>query len=402
MRRIAPAVLLSLFFFLAGCRLQRPTDTTVARIAVTPEEPATTFTPSVTATARKAEPATRPARPTATPTPLPSSTATATERPTAIASPRPSITPTPLHPLSIAALRQGHYPGSDLRIEETLTPGAGYQRYIAAYRSEGYTIYGLLTIPNGGHPPSGWPAIILNHGYVPSYEYDTAETYKAHADAFARHQYVVFVPDYRGHANSEGNPTVAYAAPDYTVDVLNALASVRRHPAVDRNRIGMFGHSLGGYITLRVMVATDDVRAGVIWAGVVSPYADFYYGLERRFANRPTPTPGPDGRIHRRWWQALADDHGTPAENPAFWDSISANTFLADISGPLQLHHGTADEVVPVAYSEALKEQMDAVHRYAALTLYEGDDHNFTHNFTPAIIASIAFFDRYVKGTGEG
>ena len=360
--------------------------------------------PTETAPSPAASATTATASPTPVATPLPAETASpfATAAASPAPSPAPSITPTPLHPLSIAALRRGHYPGSELVAEETLTPGAGYNRYIASYQSDGLTLYGLLTVPTGDPPAEGWPAIIINHGYIPSYEYDTAETYKAHADGFARHQYVVFVPDYRGHANSEGTATAAYGSPDYTVDVLNALASLKQHPAVDPGRIGMFGHSLGGYITLRVMVARDDIQAGVIWAGVVSPYSDFYYGLERRFGNRPTPTPGADRLIRRRWWQTLAETYGTPAENPAFWDEISANTFLEDISGPLQLHHGTADEVVPVAYSETLKEQMDELHRYAALNLYEGDDHNLTQSFTPAMITSISFFDRYVKGTGAG
>ncbi len=45
-----------------------------------------------------------------------------------------------------------------------------------------------------------------------------------------------------------------------------ALASVRQHPDVDPQRLGMWGHSLGGFITVRAMV-TGDIKAGVIWAG---------------------------------------------------------------------------------------------------------------------------------------
>jgi dienelactone hydrolase len=59
-----------------------------------------------------------------------------------------------------------------------------------------------------------------------------------------------------------------------TVDVLNALASVARYPDADPDRIGMWGHSMGGTITLRAMVVTDTIWAGVIWAGVVAPYPD--------------------------------------------------------------------------------------------------------------------------------
>jgi dipeptidyl aminopeptidase/acylaminoacyl peptidase len=101
--------------------------------------------------------------------------------------------------------------------------------------------------------------------------------------------------------------------------------------------------------------------------------------------------------LWRSWRGRLYEQHGGPAENPAFWEAISPNTYLGDLSGPIQLHHGTADEIVPVAYSENLYEAMEEAGRLASLYLYEGDDHNFSQSFVPAITASIQFFDRYVK-----
>jgi fermentation-respiration switch protein FrsA (DUF1100 family) len=52
------------------------------------------------------------------------------------------------------------------------------------------------------------------------------------------------------------------------------------------------------------------------------------------------------------------DEYGTPKTNPKFWNSLSANSYLEDVSGPIQLHHGTADESVPVEFSQKLKEQL--------------------------------------------
>src|SRR3989337_1520083 len=57
-----------------------------------------------------------------------------------------------LDPLTIASLKNGEYPGSELVIEQTLPPGSNYERFIASYRSEGLKIYGLLTVPNGVKP----------------------------------------------------------------------------------------------------------------------------------------------------------------------------------------------------------------------------------------------------------
>lgn len=292
-------------------------------------------------------------------------------------------------------MRQRDYPGSELTIEETLEPGVNYDRYIVSYLSEGLKLYGLLTIPHGEPPPQGWPAIIFNHGFIPPNVYRTTERYEPHMDTFARHSYVLLRPDYRGHGDSQGRPSGAYGSPDYTVDVLNALASLRRHPQVDAERIGMWGHSMGGQITLRAMVVDGDIRAGVIWAGVVGSYPDLLRHWRRDatfFTPTPDPTTGPRG-----WRQRLVADYGTPQENPEFWASISPNSYVAELSGPIQLHHGDADEDVPVILSELLEAEMQAAGVYVDLWVYEGDDHNITNWFNFAMERSLIFFDRFVK-----
>jgi dipeptidyl aminopeptidase/acylaminoacyl peptidase len=329
----------------------------------------------------------QPVVPSATPTPLPTSTFT----------PTPTATPTPtLHPLTIASMRQGDYPGSDITIEQTLEPGSNYSRYIASYQSEGLKIYALLTVPNGPKPSTGWPVIIFNHGFIPPDVYRTTERYVAYVDWLARSGYIVFRSDYRGHGDSEGEARGAYGSTAYVVDILNAVASMQRYPDADRNRIGMWGHSMGGYITLRSMVISPDIKAGVIWGGVVASYPD----MISRW--RPTPTPGPTTtatpRPGRRWRVELIETYGSPEDNPEFWDSISANAYLADLSGPLQLHHGAADHSVPPEFSETLNQQMLAAGKTVELYTYPGDDHNIASSFGLAMSRSIEFFDKYVKG----
>ncbi|HKZ87036.1 MAG TPA: alpha/beta fold hydrolase [Anaerolineae bacterium] len=329
--------------------------------------------------------------PSATPTPEPTPTPTPTSTPT----------PTP-HPLTIPSMREREYPGSEVTIVETLAPGSNYSRYIASYESEGLTIYALLTVPNGEKPPTGWPAIVFNHGFIPPDEYRTTERYVAYVDWLARSGYIVFRSDYRGHGDSEGEARGAYGSPDYTVDVLNAVATLKRFPDADPNRIGMWGHSLGGYLTLRSMIITDDIKAGVIWAGVVGPYPNLFV--------RPTATPTPEGwtpeptttatpRFGRRWRSELTALYGTPEENPDFWNSISSNSYLGDVSGPIQLHHGTADRSVPLAASETLYRQMLEAGKPVELYTYEGDDHNLAQSFGLAMQRTIEFFDKYLKGS---
>ncbi|HSL44690.1 MAG TPA: alpha/beta fold hydrolase [Anaerolineales bacterium] len=327
----------------------------------------------------------------------PSSTApvlpTATETPAPTATSLPTATPTPLHPLQIEAMRQQEYPGSDIVIEAVLDPGVNYERYYVSYQSEGLKIYALMTVPHGEKPVTGWPVIIFNHGYIPPEVYRTTERYIAYVDLIARSGYIVFRSDYRGHDRSEGMAGGAYSRPDYTVDVLNAVASMKRHPDADPNRIGMWGHSMGGYITLRSMVITNDIKAGVIWAGVVASYPDMLTRWRR--ANAPAITPTPSARS---WRYSLVNEYGSPEQNPEFWSSISANSYLADLSGPIQLHHGTLDEDVPLEFSELLFYQMLEANKYVEFHKYDGDNHNISNYFGTAMQRTIEFFDRYVKG----
>jgi dipeptidyl aminopeptidase/acylaminoacyl peptidase len=297
--------------------------------------------------------------------------------------------------MSIAAMRLGSYPGSDIVIEKELPSGVNYHRYYASYQSEGLKIYALLTIPFGQTPAAGWPVIVFNHGYIPPEVYRSTERYVNYVDRLAQAGYIVFRSDYRGHGQSEGEARGAYSDPDYVVDVLNAVASVKRLPEADPDHIGMWGHSMGGYITLRAMVISPDIKVGVIWGGVVAPYPDLF--ARGNIALTPTPQPNGTAEPDLRGWREWLDQYGTREENPAFWDALSANAYLTDLAGPLQLHHGTADKDVPLAASEALYAEMQAAGMPVEFYTYENDNHNLSVYFTLAMNRTIAFFDAALK-----
>ena len=290
----------------------------------------------------------------------------------------------------VEGMRLQAYPGSDLVVEQELDPGGNYTRTIVSYRSEGLKIYALLTVPYGEMPPSGWPAIVFNHGYIPPTEYRTTERYIAYVDRLAASGYIVLRPDYRGHGSSEGAALGAYSRPDYTIDVLNAVASIRRYPQADPERVGMWGHSMGGHITLRAMVTTREIKAGVIWGGVVASYPDLFSRW------RATP-PASISASARGWRGQFVQEYGDPQENPDFWNAISPDSFLGDLSGPIQLHHAEGDETVPVLFSQLLYEKAQAVGAPVELYTYPGDNHNINANFSTAMARTIEFFDRYLK-----
>lgn len=325
-------------------------------------------------------------------TPQPSSTATASPVPTQTLTPTITPTVTPAHPLSVEYLQQQNYSG-ELTIEEEIDHQTSYTRYVVSYLSEGNKNYALFTIPDGDAPENGWPVIVFNHGYIQPDLYSTIYGYESYVHAFADHGYIVLRPDYRGHGKSEGEPQNSYFHQATTIDVLNAVAAVKQWETADPDKIGMWGHSMGGWISMRAMVTDPDIRAGVIWGGAIGSYDDLCVHWFN-CANW-------DDATWVFWTETPFAEYGLPAENEAFWSAASVDTYLSDLEAAVQLHHATTDAVVPVALSRAMFEKMLAAGIAVELYEYPGDDHNLSQNFNTAMTRSLDFFDLHLKGTGD-
>jgi len=320
----------------------------------------------------------------------------------AIANLLPDPTPTPKHPMSIEAMRQKSYPGSAFTVIQTLPAGSNYTRQLVSYQSDGLRINGVLTIPIGVMPEGGWPAIVFNHGYIPPEVYRPTERYIAYVDMLARSGFVLLRPDYRGHADSEGEPEGAYFSPGYTVDVMNAFSSMQQMKEVNPKRIGLWGHSLGGFITQKAIVIEPEIKASVIWGGVIGTYEDMYEYWWSKRAN-PNSTPGmtawtPSQReqaARRNSRQQFIEQYGEPKLKNQFWQDISAANYVRDISGPVQIHHGTSDETVPYQLSERLAFYLEQAGKPFELYKYPGGDHDISDpNFSVAMNRTIEFFKK--------
>lgn len=309
-------------------------------------------------------------------------------------------------PLSIETLRRKSYPGSSLQIEQTLEPGSNYSQNIVSYLSDGLKIYGLLTVPFGSKPKNGWPIIIFNHGYIAPKTYETNPQigqYATYLPVFAENGYIVFKPDYRGNGKSEGQPEGAYYSPAYMTDDLNAIASIKKYKdpsagsgqLADPHLIGIWGHSMGGNITLRdLVVDPKDIKAAVIWSGVVGTYTDLL--------NWHDPAYQPSAyelSLRNRHRSELVNKYGTPEKNPAYWNAIDPANFVNDITAPVQLHVGEADEEVPPTFSEHLFNELKKSHKTAEFYTYPGANHNISQDFDLAMQRSLAFFDKYLKSS---
>lgn len=287
-----------------------------------------------------------------------------------------------LHPMAITSLRAREYLGGDFIIEEQLANGTNYQQYIVSYKSEDLKIYGLLTIPLSPKPENGFPAILFIHGYIPPTQYSTTGNYPTYQARLARSGFITFKPDLRGHGNSEGEAVSGHYSEKYVVDTLYALSYLKNYKDVNPNKIGYWGHSNGGEIGLRVIVVSPDIKAASLWAGVVGSYQDMFetYNAKIGFLKNVTSTK-------------LVIENGLPSENPIFWNQLDPYAYLEEINIPIQIHHGTKDESVPIELSLSLKKTLEKLNKFVEYYEYIGDNHNISNNVSKAFQRTIDFYN---------
>ncbi len=289
--------------------------------------------------------------------------------------------------MTIAAMRQRSYEASAIKVVRDLGVQSGYRSQVVSYQSDGFTIYALLDTPTAAAPAGGWPVIIFNHGYIAPPEYSTTSSYRTWAEALAQAGFIVIKPDYRGNGTSQGEPEGGHFSPVYAYDALNLAASVKNIPGANPARVGMFGHSMGGHETLRAAVVSKNIKASVIAAGVVGSFYDFFYNWPRS----PAPRDQPIATVQSKR-QALLDKYGDPKANPTFWDSASSINYVSNVAGPVQIHHGTADAVVPQLFSDRLDAALKTANKPVEYYTYPGDDHNFSSNLNLLMQRSVAFY----------
>ncbi len=158
-----------------------------------------------------------------------------------------------------------------------------------------------------------------------------------------------------------------FTVPEIVDDLRRAVRFVRVHAsdfAIDPERIGMFGNSAGGHITL--MIATDP-RDG-------NPEAeDPIDRVSDRIAAAVVYYPPVDlrGRVK--------PDAAIPAMrfNPGLDASLSPLLHISPGDAPTLFIHGDKDELVPLSQSESMHAAMQAAELPTELIVIEGAGHGF-------------------------
>jgi len=316
--------------------------------------------------------------PTVPATPLPTITELPTSTPTLL--PTVSPTPDPYFPWSIDYLRSRAYGGGQIEFLEVMGDYLYFTRYLMRYPSDGLNIYGFADIPNDEGPH---PVVLALHGYIDPALYNTLDYTTLYADAIATAGYIVLHPNLRGYAPSDGGEN--FFRIGMAIDVLNLIALVQSQSGgtdplrtAMPDRIGLWGHSMGGGITTRVLTVTDDVRAAVLYAAMSGDEQKNYEAI--------------------RQWSGQTrglEELNVPADALS---RISPMYFFQNITAAVSIHHGTADATVPLDWSIQTCDQLTSLGKNVQCVYYQDMPHTFYGSGNDEFIQNtVQFFNQNLK-----
>jgi dipeptidyl aminopeptidase/acylaminoacyl peptidase len=277
-------------------------------------------------------------------------------------SPAPTLvapTPDPYERYTIDFLRERTYGGGKIEVVETMEETVSFTRYRIRYPSDGLNIYGFVNVPKAN---GSFPILIAVHGFVDAATYQTLDYTTPALDALTQAGYIVFHPDLRGYPPSDNGDNLFRVG--MAIDVLNLISLIKSSsgPAeifgtAAPDEIGLWGHSLGGDVVLRVLTVTRDVKAAVLYASIS--------GDETKNAQLLSAIP-PD--------PAFQIELQAP---PSVLKRVSPMYYYNRITAPVQLHHGTADQTVPVAWAQETCMALTAAGVQVECIYYSKEDHTF-------------------------
>ncbi|HLZ69180.1 MAG TPA: prolyl oligopeptidase family serine peptidase [Dehalococcoidia bacterium] len=225
--------------------------------------------------------------------------------------------------------------------------------YVWYPSEDGTRIPALLYQPRQIEPGAQAPAIIIVHG-GPTGQYLRA--FDPFPQFLADRGYVVLEPNPRG-STGYGVAFRDAARNDWggvdLEDIAAGAAYLKALPAVDPARVGVFGGSYGGFMTLLITVKRPELfKAGAAWVGISD--------LPRLYAS---------SMEHFKYY--LREQMGDPEQNAELWRDRSAVNFMESLRARLLIVHGVNDPRCPIEQARVVRD------RLLALGRREGEDFEY-------------------------
>jgi dipeptidyl aminopeptidase/acylaminoacyl peptidase len=249
-------------------------------------------------------------------------------------------------------------------------------------RKDKVTVPGTLMVSKNIDKTRKNPALVWIHGSGSDQNFlgwhpGAYRMYYSLCQYLAQQGYVILTPDYRGSSGFSRDWSTGVhmgIGVNDTADVAAGADYLKTLDYVDPNRIGVFGLSYGGFLTLQAMTVDPTLwRAGVDVAGVVD-WATYGAGYT---------TP----RL------------GTPVQNPEIYRISAPILHMDKLERPLLILHGTNDRNVSFADSLRLFDVLLKMGKPFESQIYPGEIHFFRrdHVLRDAWTRIEEFFDRTVK-----
>ncbi|MET1258909.1 prolyl oligopeptidase family serine peptidase [Flagellimonas sp. DF-77] len=253
---------------------------------------------------------------------------------------------------------------------------------------DGKKLQGMLVKPQDFDPNKKYPLLVnfyeKSSDGVHRHRHPRAERSTINYSLYASKGYVIFNPDVHYRIGYPGES--AYNC------VIPGITSLLEKGYIDRERIGVQGHSWGGYQIAYLVTRTDIFKAAESGAPVpnmISAYGGirWWTGLSRQFQYEHTQS-----RIG-----------GTPWEYPQRYIENSPIFNIDKINTPLLIMHNDADGHVPWYQGIEFFVSLRRLGKPSWFLNYNGEPHwpLKLQNRKDFSIRMAQYFDHYLKGAGK-
>ncbi len=257
-------------------------------------------------------------------------------------------------------------------------------RLVTYVSDKGDTLQGALFLPAGYEPGKKYPTVTyiyekmsdnLHNFYAPSFSSSYTPS------IYTSRGYAVYMPDIRYTINDPGMSAVWSVIPAIKAAVATGI--------VDESKVGLHGHSWGGYQTAFLVGQTNIFKSAVAGApltDMVSMYSSVYWNTGS--ANQPI-FQSSQGRFK-----------GNFIENREAYERNSPNRYADKINTPLIILHNDKDGAVDYNQGITFYNTLRQLDKDVILLEYQGENHGLSQlkNRRDYTLRLMEFWDHHLKG----
>jgi dipeptidyl-peptidase-4 len=257
---------------------------------------------------------------------------------------------------------------------ELLPPGMQYPQLMTIPAADGFPMPAQILKPKDFDPARRYPMILHVYGgpSAPTVS-DSWQKETLFDNVLASRGYIAVAIDNRAAtaiSKTLENTLVVAPGAGETADLVAGIRWLKSQPWIDGSRVGVWGWSGGGTITLNLMTRSQEFKAGIAGA----PVTDWRF-------------------YDSKWGESLLK---LPQDNPAAYERASLIPRARDLHGYLMLMYGTYDDNVHPQNEEAFMNALIAAAKPYQVELFPMRKHGFVD--IPALLqrynAMLAFWEK--------